>query len=65
MGEYDTNKGAIDGSNVPRHIAISMDGNGRWGKARLLSRIDGHKEGQTEQRIDFDKLEGYLDGFLS
>jgi undecaprenyl diphosphate synthase len=29
----------------PRHIAIIMDGNGRWAKARGLPRALGHKEG--------------------
>lgn len=31
--------------NIPQHIAIIMDGNGRWAKARGLSRIAGHSEG--------------------
>ena len=31
--------------NVPRHIAIIMDGNGRWAKARLLPRSVGHQHG--------------------
>lgn len=31
--------------SIPRHIAIIMDGNGRWAKARGLSRTEGHKEG--------------------
>ncbi len=30
---------------IPRHIAIIMDGNGRWAKKRLLPRIAGHKAG--------------------
>jgi undecaprenyl diphosphate synthase len=30
---------------VPRHIAIVMDGNGRWAKARMLPRIFGHRKG--------------------
>jgi undecaprenyl diphosphate synthase len=30
---------------IPRHIAIIMDGNGRWAKARGLPRIVGHKQG--------------------
>ncbi len=29
----------------PRHIAIIMDGNGRWARKRLLNRINGHKKG--------------------
>ncbi len=32
-------------SNFPRHIAIIMDGNGRWAKQRHLPRIAGHKAG--------------------
>jgi undecaprenyl diphosphate synthase len=31
--------------HLPRHIAIIMDGNGRWAKARFLPRIMGHKTG--------------------
>ena len=31
--------------NIPQHIAIIMDGNGRWAKSRGLSRIIGHSEG--------------------
>ncbi|NLI97878.1 isoprenyl transferase [bacterium] len=30
---------------VPRHIAVIMDGNGRWAKKRLLPRVVGHREG--------------------
>lgn len=35
---------------VPRHIAVIMDGNGRWAKARGLSRTAGHKEGVNSTR---------------
>ena len=31
--------------NIPKHIAIIMDGNGRWAKSKGLSRIIGHSEG--------------------
>lgn len=31
--------------NIPNHVAIIMDGNGRWAKKRGLPRIAGHKEG--------------------
>ena len=37
-------------SNVPRHVAIIMDGNGRWAKKRLLPRIAGHKRGVESVR---------------
>ena len=33
------------GTAIPRHVAIIMDGNGRWAKARRLPRIAGHKKG--------------------
>lgn len=35
----------IDSNRLPEHIAIIMDGNGRWAKNRLLPRNAGHKEG--------------------
>ncbi len=35
----------IDHENLPRHIAIIMDGNGRWAKKRFLPRIAGHRAG--------------------
>ena len=31
--------------SVPRHVAIIMDGNGRWARARMLPRIAGHRRG--------------------
>ena len=37
-------------SNVPNHIAIVMDGNGRWAKKRFLPRIAGHKQGVDSLR---------------
>lgn len=35
----------IDMSNLPRHIAVIMDGNGRWAKRRSMERIEGHRAG--------------------
>ncbi len=35
----------IDTENLPRHIAIIMDGNGRWAKKRGLKRVLGHQKG--------------------
>ncbi len=32
-------------AHVPRHIAIIMDGNGRWAKRRLMPRVAGHRKG--------------------
>jgi undecaprenyl diphosphate synthase len=34
-----------DAAEVPRHIAIIMDGNGRWAKQRLMPRVMGHQRG--------------------
>lgn len=36
--------------HIPKHIAIVMDGNGRWAKKRLLPRAMGHKAGYTQAR---------------
>ena len=33
------------GTSVPRHVAIVMDGNGRWAKKRYMPRFFGHKQG--------------------
>ena len=35
---------------IPRHVALIMDGNGRWAQAHGLSRIEGHKEGAQSVR---------------
>jgi len=37
--------------NLPRHLAIIMDGNGRWAKERNLSRIEGHRAGAESVRV--------------
>lgn len=37
----------IDKNNIPVHVALIMDGNGRWAKQRNLPRTNGHKEGLT------------------
>ncbi|MFC7328990.1 isoprenyl transferase [Marinactinospora rubrisoli] len=43
---------------VPRHVAIVMDGNGRWAKERGLPRTEGHKAGESSL---FDVIEGALE----
>ncbi len=35
----------VDKKSIPRHVAIIMDGNGRWAKERRLARTAGHREG--------------------
>jgi len=37
--------GDVKNKNIPRHIAIIMDGNGRWAKERNLARTVGHRQG--------------------
>jgi undecaprenyl diphosphate synthase len=37
--------GGADGFDTPRHVAIIMDGNGRWAAARSLPRVEGHRRG--------------------
>jgi undecaprenyl diphosphate synthase len=45
-GEADwTLANALDPTRLPEHIAIIMDGNGRWAKRRSLPRVAGHKAG--------------------
>ncbi|MBE7518013.1 MAG: isoprenyl transferase [Thermoflexaceae bacterium] len=40
----------ISGGRVPRHVAIIMDGNGRWAKQRGLPRVAGHRAGTENIR---------------
>lgn len=40
----------IDLARLPRHIAIIMDGNGRWAKSRGLPRVEGHRSGVASVR---------------
>ncbi|MEM7007837.1 MAG: isoprenyl transferase [Thermodesulfobacteriota bacterium] len=35
----------VDKNNLPKHIVIIMDGNGRWAEQKKLDRVSGHKEG--------------------
>ncbi len=43
---------ALDKENLPLHVAITMDGNGRWAQAKKLPRTSGHDEGlRTAKRI--------------
>ena len=43
-------KNILDKKNIPGHIAIIMDGNGRWAKERSMSRLSGHHEGINSVR---------------
>jgi len=48
----------IPKDRVPRHVAITMDGNGRWAKSRGLPRTEGHKMGEAAL---FDVVEGAIE----
>ena len=40
-----TSSSGAHNADVPRHVAIIMDGNGRWAKRRLMPRVAGHRKG--------------------
>ena len=48
----------IDTTNLPKHIAITMDGNGRWAKSKGKLRVFGHKNGVKAVR---DTVEGAVE----
>jgi undecaprenyl diphosphate synthase len=49
---------ALDPATIPRHVAIVMDGNGRWAQRRGLRRTEGHVAGEEAL---FDVVEGALE----
>lgn len=48
----------IPKNQIPNHVAVVMDGNGRWAKARGLPRTEGHKAGE---RALFEVVQGAID----
>ncbi len=48
----------IPAAKLPQHVAIVMDGNGRWAKARNLPRTEGHQRGEDSL---FDVIEGAIE----
>lgn len=46
----------IDKNRLPRHVAIIMDGNGRWAKAKGKDRSFGHQEGVVSVRKIMDAV---------
>jgi undecaprenyl diphosphate synthase len=46
----ETTRRMLDPSKLPRHVAIIMDGNGRWAQAHGLPRVEGHREGAKAVR---------------
>jgi len=51
--------------NLPRHLAIIMDGNGRWAKARMLPRIMGHRKGVQTVRLIVEECSKIGIGYLT
>ena len=45
------NKEELDLSRIPQHVAIIMDGNGRWAKLRGQERSYGHQSGAETVRV--------------
>src|ERR1035438_4197802 len=45
---------SVDSERLPAHIAIIMDGNGRWAKRRSLPRVAGHRAGMEPVRVTID-----------
>ncbi len=48
----------IEKSQIPKHVAVVMDGNGRWAKNKGLKRTEGHKAGEEPL---FDMVEGAIE----
>ncbi len=49
----------ISGARIPRHVAIIMDGNGRWAKARGLPRAAGHRAGTENIRRIIERFSAH------
>ena len=50
MSTHSSHLSAEAKANLPQHIAIIMDGNGRWAKQRHLPRVEGHRRGAESAR---------------
>jgi undecaprenyl diphosphate synthase len=55
----------IKADKLPRHVAVIMDGNGRWAKARMLRRIVGHRKGVETVRVIVEECSRLGVGFLT
>jgi undecaprenyl diphosphate synthase len=61
-GEFMQN---ISGAHLPRHLAIIMDGNGRWAKAKMMRRIVGHRQGVETVRLIVEECSRLGIGYLT
>ncbi|HBA87458.1 MAG TPA: isoprenyl transferase [Geobacter sp.] len=55
----------LDPKNLPRHLAVIMDGNGRWAKQRMLRRIVGHQKGVETVRVIVEECSRLGIGYLT
>jgi len=58
-------KNEIDYNKLPSHVAIIMDGNGRWARQRGLDRVFGHQQGVTAVREIIETAAELKIGFLT
>src|SRR5580700_3714076 len=58
VGRERARMAGVDRDRVPRHVAIVMDGNGRWARRQGLKRTDGHAAGEEAL---FDTVDGGLE----
>src|SRR5438132_11007838 len=45
----------LDPARLPQHVAVIMDGNGRWAKQRGLPRVEGHRRGVKSVRSTIEE----------
>jgi undecaprenyl diphosphate synthase len=55
----------LDPTKLPRHLAIIMDGNGRWAQQRMLKRIVGHQRGAETVQMVVDQASNLGIGYLT
>jgi undecaprenyl diphosphate synthase len=58
MTKNETTDQITSSGSKPEHVAIIMDGNGRWAEKKGLSRLEGHREGVNSVEIIIDKASG-------
>ena len=56
--EEERRLGELDADRLPQHIAVIMDGNGRWAKKRHLPRVAGHRAGVQSARTIIETCAG-------
>jgi len=65
FGALDTVVVMTKSDKLPRHVAVIMDGNGRWAKARMLRRIVGHRKGVETVRVIVEECSRLGIGYLT